>query len=144
MRAHDIVRGIDVLVARSDVDPSSIRAVARGIKGIWLLLAAAVDTRISNIWLDRTPSSLRAALDNSMNTDLFDAVIPGFALHWDLDDLVKAMGDRSVLWTDPTNWMEHPITLHGPFRYRYVLGDTTDLVDKQDDSFINEFLHVAK
>jgi hypothetical protein len=78
-----------------------------------------------------------------MNTDLFDVVIPGFALHWDLDDLVKAMGDRSVLWTDPTNWMEHPITLHGPFRYRYTLGDTTDLLDKQDDSFINELIHGA-
>ena len=80
MRAHDIVRGIDVLAARDDVDPASIRAAARGVKGIWLLLAAAVDTRIGKVWLDRTPYSLRAALENSMNTDLFDAVIPGFAL----------------------------------------------------------------
>lgn len=143
MRAHDIVRGIDVLAARSDVDSASIRAVARGVKGIWLLLAAAVDTRISKVWLDRTPYSLRAALKNSMNTDLFDAVIPGFALHWDLDDLVKAMGDRSVLWTDPTNWMEHPIRLQGAFRYRYVLGDTTDLLDQQDDSFIKELAENA-
>ena len=102
MRAHDILRGIDLLAARTDVDPASIRAVARGVKGIWLLLAAAVDTRIGKIWLDRTPYSLRAALDNSMNTDLFDAVIPGFALHWDLDDLTKAMGNRPVLWTDPS------------------------------------------
>jgi len=61
-------------------------------------------------------------------------------LHWDLDDLVKAMGDRSVLWTDPTNWMGHPIPLHGAFRYRYVLGDTTDLLDQQDDSFIKELV----
>ena len=102
MRAHDILRGIDLLAARTDVDPASIRAVARGVKGIWLLLAAAVDTRIGKIWLDRTPYSLRAALDNSMNTDLFDAVIPGFALHWDLEDLTKAMGNRPVLWTDPS------------------------------------------
>ena len=101
MRAHDILRGVDLLAARNDVDPASIRAAARGVKGIWLLLAAAVDTRIGKIWLDRTPYSLRAALENSMNTDLFDAVIPGFALHWDLDDLTKAMGNRPVLWTDP-------------------------------------------
>ena len=129
MRAHDIVRGIDVLAARPDVDSASIRAVARGVKGIWLLLAAAVDTRIGKVWLDRTPYSLRAALENSMNTNLFDAVIPGFALHWDLDDLVKAM--------------EHPIALHGQCRYRYILGDTTDLLDKQDDSFINGLVHGA-
>jgi cephalosporin-C deacetylase-like acetyl esterase len=140
MRAHDILLGIDLLAARKDVDPSSIRAVARGVKGIWLLLAAAVDTRISKVWLDRTPYSLRAALENSMNTDLFDAVIPSFALHWDLNDLAKAMENRPILWTDPTNWMGHAVPLGPPFRYRTVIGDMTDLHDEQDDAFIKDFI----
>src|SRR5262245_63408741 len=91
MRAHDLLRGVDLLTAREDVDPSSIRAAARGVKGIWLLLAAATDDRIRKVWLDRTPYSLQAALQRSMNTDLFDAVIPGFVLHWDLEDLAHVM-----------------------------------------------------
>jgi cephalosporin-C deacetylase-like acetyl esterase len=140
MRAHDILRGVDLLAARGDVDPSSIHAAARSVKGIWLLMAAAVDTRIAKVWLDRSPYSLRAALENSMNSDLFDAVIPGFALHWDLDDLAKAMGNRPVLWTDPTNWMGHAVPLGSPYRYRYVLGDTTDLLDAQDNAYMQEFL----
>jgi dienelactone hydrolase len=140
MRAHDILRGIDLLAAREDVDPASIRAIARAVKGVWLLLAAAVDNRIGRIWLDRTPFSLRAALENPMNTDLFDAVIPGFALHWDLEDLTRAMGGRTILWTDPVNWMGHPIALGAPFRYRYTLGDETDLHDEQDNAFFNELL----
>jgi len=140
MRAHDVLRGVDVLVTRSDVDPGSIRATARSVKGIWVLLAAAVDNRIGKIWLDRTPYSLRAALENTINTDIFDAVIPGFALHWDLEDLVKAMGDRRVLWTDPTNWMHRPVALGPPFRYRYVLGDTTDLSDAEDNAYIEELI----
>ncbi len=140
MRAHDILRGIDFLAARGDVDPSSIRAAARGVKGVWLLLAAAADPRIGKVWLDRTPHSLRAALENSMNTELLDAVIPGFVLHWDLDDLVKAMESRPVLWTDPSNWMGHVVSLGPAFRYRYILGDTTDLHDDQDNAFIQEFL----
>jgi cephalosporin-C deacetylase-like acetyl esterase len=140
MRAHDILRGVDLLVARDDVDPASIRVAARGVKGIWLLLAAAADTRIRKVWLDRTPYSLRLALENSMNTGLFDAVIPGFALHWDLEDLTKAMGDRPVLWTEPTNWMGRIVPLGPPFRYRYVLGDTTDLADAQDNMYLDEFI----
>jgi dienelactone hydrolase len=140
MRAHDILRGVDVLAARDDVDPASIRAAARGVKGIWLLLAAAADTRIGKVWLDRTPYSLRLALENSLNTGLFDAVIPGFALHWDLEDLTKAMGDRPVLWTEPTNWMGRIVPLGPPFRYRYVLGDTTDLADAQDNMYLDEFI----
>jgi cephalosporin-C deacetylase-like acetyl esterase len=140
MRAHDILRGIDLLSARSDVDPAKIRAMARGVKGLWLLMAAAVDSRIGKVWLDRSPYSLRAALENSMNTNLFDAVIPGFALHWDVDDLIKAMENRAVLRTDPTNWMERPVPLGAPFQYRYVLGDDTDLHDEQDNRYLRQLL----
>jgi hypothetical protein len=75
-----------------------------------------------------------------MNTDLFDAVIPGFALHWDLEDLVKAMGNRPVLWTDPTNWMTRPVALGSLFRYRYILGDDTDYHDAQDNAFLDELI----
>ncbi len=141
LRAHDILRGIDLLRARSDVDPDSIHGAARGVEGIWLLLAAAADPRIGKIWLDRTPYSLRAALENSMTADLWDAVIPNFVLHWDLDDLMKSMGKRQVLWTDPTNWMRQVVALGPPFQYRYVLGDTTDLANAQDDAYIRELLH---
>jgi cephalosporin-C deacetylase-like acetyl esterase len=140
MRAHDIVRGIDLLAARSDVDSANIRASGRLVKGIWVLLAAAADPRIRKVWLDRTPYSLRAALHNTLNTNLFDAVIPGFAMRWDLDDLVKAMGGRSVMWTDPANWMNRVANLRGPYEYRYILGDTTDLANAQDDAYIEEFL----
>ncbi len=140
MRAHDLLRGVDVLVSRTDVDADSIRAFARGVKGVWLLLAASIDTRIRKVWLDRTPHSLRLALERSMNTNLFDAVVPGFALHWDLVDLTRAMGKRSVLWTDPTNWMRRTVPLGPPFQYRYVLGDDTDLSDEQDNAYLREFI----
>jgi cephalosporin-C deacetylase-like acetyl esterase len=141
MRAHDILRGVDLLRARSDVDPNSIRGTARSIEGVCLLLAAASDQRIAGIWLDKTPYSLRAALDGSMTADLWDAVIPKFVLRWDLSNLVKAMGSRHVLWTDPTNWMRRSVALGAPFQYRYVLGDSTDLASEQNDEFIAEFLH---
>jgi hypothetical protein len=140
MRAHDILRGLDVLAARDDVDPDSIHAAAQGVKGIWLLLAAATDARISKVWLDKTPYSLSEALNNTLNTDLSDAVIPGFALHWDLDDLTKAMGARPVLWTDPTNWMGRVVAAGLRFRYRYVLGDITDMSNAQDEEYAREIL----
>ncbi len=140
MRAHDLLRGVDLLAAREDVDAGSICGAAQGVRGIWLLLAAATDRRISKVWLDKTPYSLVEALHNTLNADLSDAVIPGFALHWDLEDLRKAMGERRVLWTDPANWMGH-VAYAGPgFRYRYVLGDLTDMSDAQDEEYLREFL----
>jgi hypothetical protein len=118
LRAYDIRRAIDLLTSRTDVDPGSIRAVARGQAGVWLLLAAAVDSRIQRIWLDRTPYSLRAALDRPLNRNLYAAVIPGFCLKWDLADLLRAMEGRTVLWTDPTDWLGVVAPLGGSYRYR--------------------------
>lgn len=124
MRAHDILRGVDLLSSRDDVDPTLIRAAARGAKGVWVLLAAAVDHRIGGVWLDRTPFSYVAALDGPLNTNLFDALVPGFLLHWDLADLTRALGKRAVLWTDPSDWMGHTVARGDEFQYR--TPDRTD------------------
>jgi cephalosporin-C deacetylase-like acetyl esterase len=140
MRAHDIVRGVDLLAARSDVDPASIRAAGRGVQGIWLLLAAAADPRIVKLWLDRTPYNLRSALENSIAMDLYDVAISGFALHWDVEDLIKAMGNHPVVWSDPTDWRGQIAYLGPPYQYRWVLGDNNDLRDEMDQPFIDEFL----
>ena len=132
MRAFDIQRAVDLLVARPDVDAGSVRAIARDVSGVWLLMAAAIDARIGKIWLDATPHSLRAALDVPITRDLHDAVTPGFALHWDLDDLVKAMAPRTVLWSDPTDWLRRVVPHLPGFLYR-TFGEA-------DDRFIAELL----
>ncbi len=139
-RAYDILRGVDLLAARKDVDPASIRAAGQGVKGFWLLLAAAADSRVRKIWLDRTPYSFQEALQNTLNTSLSDAAIPGFALHWDVQDLVSLMRDRPVLWTDPANWMGRVVWAGPQYRYRWVLGDLTDMADSQDLEFAQELL----
>lgn len=132
MRAHDILRGVDVLAARPEVDPALIRGYARGVKGFWLLLAAAMDPRLTRLWLDRTPWSLRAAFEAPMTNNLFEAMIPGFARHWDFPELLKTMGERTVLWTDPTNWMNQVVEAGPRFRYRYV--------GEPDGGYVEEFL----
>ncbi len=132
MRAGDILRGVDLLAAREDVDASRISAVAAEVRGIWLLMAAAIDPRIKKVWLDHTPYSLRAALESPIHTNLHDAILPGFALRWDLADLVKALGDRPVFWTDPADWMRRVVPLEGAYRYRHF--------DEPDAALIREFL----
>ena len=107
MRAHDLLVAVDVLAARPDVDASSIRGYARGVKGVWLLLAAAVDQRLGKIWLDRTPWSIAAALEGPLTNHLFDAMIPRFALHWDFQDLVDGYR-RSPRALDRSDELDEP------------------------------------
>jgi cephalosporin-C deacetylase-like acetyl esterase len=141
MRAHDLLRGVDVLAARSDVDPASIRAAAKGVKGFWLLYAAAVDNRISKVWVDKTPHSLRAAIERPMNDDLFSAVIPGFVLHWDTEDLIKALGNRPLMWVDSTDWMDEVVPLGKPFEYRDALfGSAPAYREELEKIYFDEFI----
>lgn len=140
LRARDILRGVDLLVARPDVDAGSIRAGAQGVKGIWLLLAAAADARIRKVWLDRTPYTFADALDTPLNTALSDAVIHGFSLRWDIEDLVKLFGNRPLIRTDPVNWMGRVANAGPGFRYRWALGDITDRSDAQDKEFAQELI----
>lgn len=139
-RAFDIVRGMDLLCARADVDPSSLRAAAQGVKGLWLLLAAAADKRIGGIWLDRTPHTFAEALENTLNTALSDATIHGFALRWDIKDLAKLTAPRKILWTDAANWMGRVVAPGPPFRNRWVLGDISEMSETQDLEFAKEWL----
>jgi hypothetical protein len=59
-----------------------------------------------------------------------DAVIPGFLLHWDLEDMVKAMGNRPVIWSDPTDWLGH-VTPR-------VAGASYRVMDEGDGRFLKE------
>jgi hypothetical protein len=116
-RAAEINAAVAELGKRPDVDASRITARASGVAGIPLLMAAAVNPQIASVLLDRTPHSLRAALDAPIHTNLHDAVIPGFALKWDLGDLRDLMRPRSVAWKDPTDWMGNVVALDGSYSY---------------------------
>jgi hypothetical protein len=117
MHAAEINAAVTAAAGRPDVDPLRIGARASGIAGVWLLLAAAVNPQIGSVTLDRTPHSLRAAIDSSIHTNLHDAVIPGFALKWDLSDLRDLIRPRTVVWKDPTDWMSNVVALDGPYTY---------------------------
>jgi dienelactone hydrolase len=115
--AAEINAAVAELAQRADVDRSRITARASGVAGIALLMAAAVNPQIASVSLDHTPHSLRAAIDAPIHTNLHDAVIPGFALKWDLADLRDLLQPRSVVWRDPTDWMGNVVPLEGGYTY---------------------------
>jgi dienelactone hydrolase len=117
MHAAEINAAVADAVKRPDVDASRITARASGTAGVALLLAAAVNEQIASVSLERTPHSVRAAIEAPMHTNLHDAVIPGFALKWDLLDLRDLMRPRSVEWRDPTDWMGNVVAVGGDFLY---------------------------
>ena len=115
--AAEINAAVAELASRPDVDGARISGRASGVAGIALLLAAAVNPQLSALTLDRTPHSVRAAIASPIHSNLHDAVIPGFAVKWDLADLRAVVQPRTVTWTDPTDWMGNVVPLAGSFSY---------------------------
>jgi dienelactone hydrolase len=105
------------LVQRPDVDPARISVRASGVAGIPVLLAAAINPRIASVALTRTPHSVRAAIASPIHTNLHDAVMPGFAVKWDLADLRDLLRPRVVEWRDPTDWMGNVVALGSGYTY---------------------------
>lgn len=94
LRADDAIRAADYLADRADVDVTHISAEASGHLGLVLLHAGVLDRRLRPIEVDHVLSSYRSLLDAPVPTGAPEDVIPGVLLHYDIPDLVRALGAR--------------------------------------------------
>ena len=94
LRADDVIRAVDYLADRSDVDPTRISADASGHMGLVLLHAGVLDRRIRHIEVDHVLISYRSLIDAPLPIGAPEDVIPGVLLHYDIPDLARALGAR--------------------------------------------------
>ena len=94
LRADDVIHAVDFLASRADVDPTHISAQASGHLGLVLLHAGVLDRRIRAIEVDHVLASYRSLVDAPVPTGAPEDVIPGVLLHYDIPDLVRALGTR--------------------------------------------------
>lgn len=127
LRASDIAAAAKKLRARPGV--RRVLVHAQGVAGWWAIYALAHETAIDGIWIDRTPHSIRAALDTPVHQDLHDVVIPGV--------IPEAKPGAKIFWTDPTDWMRNIVKREGGYVYRNVNDDA-------EDRLIDRFLHATR
>ncbi len=94
LRTDDVIRAIDYLSSRADVDPAHISAQANGHMGLVLLHAGVLDRRIRQIEVDHVLTSYRSLIDAPLPTGAPEDVIPGVLLHYDIPDLERALKPR--------------------------------------------------
>jgi hypothetical protein len=121
LRAADIASAARTLRSRPGV--SRVLVHAQGVAGWWAVYAIAHEPAIDRIWIDRTPHSIRAALDTPVHQDLHDVIIPGV--------IPEAAPGEKILWTDPTDWARNVVKADGEFIYRNVNDDAeASLLDR--------------
>jgi cephalosporin-C deacetylase-like acetyl esterase len=97
LRVDDVIRAVDYLSARTDVDPAQISAQGSGHMGLVLLHAGVLDRRLRHIEVDHVLTSYRSLLEAPLPVGAPEDVIPGVLLHYDIPDLARALAPRLKL-----------------------------------------------
>jgi cephalosporin-C deacetylase-like acetyl esterase len=136
MRATDVVRGVDLLAARNDVDPSRIAVVGRGSAGIPALFAVLFDNRIKSLALDGMLVSYQAVVEERIHQGIVDQIVPSALKYFDLPDLVAAIAPRRVAIFNGVNPLGHPLSV-GRLRQEYGhSASEIGLYDREEQPFV--------
>jgi cephalosporin-C deacetylase-like acetyl esterase len=102
MRARDILRGLDLLAARDDVDPDRLSGIGRNTAAVPLLYAAVFDNRLRSIALEGMLLSYDAVVTTRIHKFVFEQIVPSALVDFDLPDLAAALAPRTVWISDST------------------------------------------
>lgn len=109
MRALDILRGVDLLTERADVDPRKISVSGKGLAALPALYAAALDTRIQKVALEEMLASYQSMVDRRIHHEMWENVVPGALRYFDLPDLVRSIAPREVRIDKPVDPLGHAV-----------------------------------
>jgi cephalosporin-C deacetylase-like acetyl esterase len=109
MRVDDVIRAIDYLASRPDVDPNNITVEASGHMGLVALHAAVLDKRIKHVTVDHVLESYASLLRAPTPLDAPQDILPGVLLKYDIPDLVRVLGPRLTA----SDWLSGTADLSG-------------------------------
>lgn len=125
MRTLDVSRGIDLLVARAEVDASRIYGF--GIDGgtVPMLHAAALNQRLAKVALQGMLVSYESVIRQKIHArGLFENVVRGALRYYDLPDLVKMIAPRPVWIVDAVDPIGKPVSVDAVSRLYARTGVT--------------------
>ncbi len=111
MRMTDVLRGVDLLAARADVERTKIYGFGKDAGALPLLHAAAMDDRIRKIALEGMLASYQTIIQQRIHRQVFEQVIPGVLRSYDLPDVVAAVAPRPVWIVNGVNALGQRIKL---------------------------------
>ncbi len=109
MRAYDILRGIDYLHYRNDLNNKQILTIGEGLGGVWSLVAAAFDNRIAGTVTIGTLPSYLPLLESKYYNNVWGYFwVPGALKDFDIPDLARLSSSKIQLWINPINELGEP------------------------------------
>ncbi|MBL8206911.1 MAG: acetylxylan esterase [Blastocatellia bacterium] len=130
MRMTDVLRGVDLLAARLDVERAKIYGFGKDAGAIPLLHAAAMDDRISKIALEGMLASYQTIIQQRIHRQIFEQVIPGVLRSYDLPDVVTAIAPRQVWIVNGVNALGQQMRL-AEVKKQYATAASLHVVERR-------------
>ena len=96
-RAADVIKAVDYLATRKEVDAARVSAIGHGLGGLIVLYAAALDDRIQSAAATRSLISYEAVTENELYTHRFTSFAPGAIGDFDLPEVAALVAPRPLL-----------------------------------------------
>lgn len=95
-RVWDIVRTIDYLATRPDVNASQIQIIGQEEAGLATLMAAALDDRVCSILVTRVLISYMSIVQSPEYSLALEWFVPGILQHFDIPDIAACISPRPL------------------------------------------------
>ena len=101
MQTYDLLRCLDYLQSRPDVNGTRIAVMAKANASVPALFAAALEARIAALACEGGPVSYLELASKRFHGDIADLIIPGVLEDFDLPDVLSQIAPRPVWIVDP-------------------------------------------
>ena len=103
MQLLDVIKAVDYLEIRSDVDKSQISCVGYGIGGLLAMHAAAIDERITSVISNRALITYKSLIVDPVYSHGVEVFIPHVLKHYDLPDIAALIAPRPLKLLSPVD-----------------------------------------
>ncbi len=111
MRVRDVLRSVDYVLSRHDVDPLGVRAVGKGMGALWVLFAAAQDRRILSAVCEGGLVSYRSLASADRYVHGANVFVRDILLHFDLPQVAGCVAGRNLVLLSPVDAMGTAVDL---------------------------------
>jgi hypothetical protein len=109
MRVYDVLRCVDYMLSRPDIDAKRLRLIGQGAAALWAMHAAAIDQRITSLVAERALVSYRSLVQGDRYVHNNGVFIRDVLKHYDLPHVAGSIAPRELILLSPVDPMKRVV-----------------------------------
>ncbi|MBM3237966.1 alpha/beta fold hydrolase [Candidatus Poribacteria bacterium] len=110
MQLQDVIKGLDYLFKREDLNIDQIGCIGWGVGGLLALYAAAIDERLEQVAAINALCLYKSLLDSPLYSYHFSTFIPDVIRRFDLCDVAALIAPRTLMLINSVDAMKNQVS----------------------------------